>query len=164
MTCDEKTFGDIFEKHKGIIYKVSMLYTQTREDQEDLFQDICFQICRSYSSFHEKAKISTWIYRVALNTAISRIRKDRKKSSEEIFYENIHNSQNRNDPGQSQSYLLFQAISKLNRIDKALMMLWLEEKSYDEIGEILGISKSNVSVKLVRIKKGLSKTINGLEK
>jgi RNA polymerase sigma-70 factor (ECF subfamily) len=163
MKCNNSVFVGILEKHKRIIRKVSMLYTRNREDQEDLFQDICFQICKSYDSFREEAQISTWLYRVALNTAISQVRKNKKKTAAEIFYENIHYSNNSGDEDEGQAQKLFQAIAKLNKIDKALILLWLEEKSYDEIDEILGISKSNVSVKLVRIKKALSKTINGIE-
>ena len=162
MKCDPEAFAEILEKHQGIIYKVSMLYTNNREDQEDLFQDICFQICKSYSSYREKASISTWLYRVALNTAISQVRKTKKKSPEEVFYENIHHANDNLDDGQGQVQQLFKAIALLNNIDKALILLWLEEKSYEDIAEILGISKPNVSVKLVRIKKKLSETINGL--
>jgi RNA polymerase sigma-70 factor (ECF subfamily) len=163
MRCNNKAFAEVFEKHKGIIYKVSMLYTKSLEDQEDLFQDICFQLCKSYENFREEAQFSTWLYRVALNTAINRIRKDNKKTPAETFYENIHyaSTQKGNSDGQVQQ--LFKAIAKLNKIDKALILLWLEEKSYEEISEILGITKTNVSVKLVRIKKQLSETINGVE-
>jgi RNA polymerase sigma-70 factor (ECF subfamily) len=151
MKCDKNTFAEILEKHRGIIHKVSMLYTNNREDQEDLFQDICFQICRSYNTFRDEAQFSTWLYRVALNTAT------------ETFYENIHYASMKNDDSDGQVQNLFKAISRLNKIDKALILLWLEEKSYEEIAAILGISKSNVSVKLVRIKRSLSETINGLK-
>lgn len=163
MKCDKKAFDELFEKHKGIIYKVSMLYTKNREDQEDLFQDICFQLCRSYNSYREEAQFSTWLYRVALNTAINQVRKNKKKSNAEAFYENIHYASLTSENNDGQVNQLFKAISFLNKIDKALILLWLEEKSYEDIAEILGISKSNVSVKLVRIKKQLSETINGLQ-
>ena len=156
MKCDKNTFAEILEKHRGIIHKVSMLYTNNKEDQEDLFQDICFQICRSYNTFRDEAQFSTWLYRVALNTAISQVRKDKKKTSSETFYENIHYATRQSDNGEGQVQQLFKAISLLNKIDKALILLWLEEKNYDEIADILGISKSNVSVKLVRIKRTLS--------
>ena len=162
MTCDPKAFSEILKTHRGLIYKVSMLYTNNRQDQEDLFQDICFQICSSYSSYREEARISTWLYRVALNTAISQIRKTNRKTPEETFYENIHHAVDHKEDDQGQVQQLFKAIALLNRIDKALILLWLEEKSYEEIADIMGISKSNVSVKLVRIKKKLSETINGL--
>jgi RNA polymerase sigma-70 factor (ECF subfamily) len=163
MKCNIKDFDELLDQHKGIIHKVSMLYTSNREDQEDLFQDICFQICKSYNSYRNEAKLSTWLYRVALNTAITQVRKNKKKTPAETFYENIHyaSSGHGKDEGQIQS--MFKAIARLNRVDKALILLWLEEKTYDEIAEILGISKSNVSVKLVRIKKSLAKMINGLE-
>ena len=163
MKCDKKAFDELFEKHKGIIYKVSMLYTRNREDQEDLFQDICFQLCRTYNNFREEAQFSTWIYRVALNTAINQVRKNKKKSTSETFYENIHYASLISENNDGQVNQLFKAISLLNKIDKALILLWLEEKSYEDIADILGISKSNVSVKLVRIKKRLSETINGLQ-
>jgi len=163
MKCDNKAFVEVMEKHKGIIHKVSMLYTNNREDQEDLFQDICFQICKSFNSYREEAQVSTWLYRVALNTAISQVRKNKIKSATEVFYENIHYAANLGEENDGQVQKLFKAIAQLNKIDKALILLWLEDKSYDEIAEILGISKSNVSVKLVRIKRTLSKTINGLE-
>lgn len=163
MKCDKNTFAEILEKHRGIIHKVSMLYTNNREDQEDLFQDICFQICRSYNTFRDEAQFSTWLYRVALNTAISQVRKNRSKTTSETFYENIHYASMKNDDSSGQVQNLFKAISRLNKIDKALILLWLEEKSYEEIANILGISKSNVSVKLVRIKRSLSETINGLK-
>jgi len=163
MKCNKKAFDELFEKHKGIIYKVSMLYTRNREDQEDLFQDICFQLCRTYNNFREEAQFSTWLYRVALNTAINQVRKNKKKSTSEAFYENIHYVSLNGENNDGQVNQLFKAISLLNKIDKALILLWLEEKSYEDIADILGISKSNVSVKLVRIKKQLSETINGLQ-
>ncbi len=163
MKCDKNTFAEILDKHKGIIRKVSMLYTHTREDQEDLFQEICFQICKSYNTFKDKAQFSTWLYRVALNTAISQVRKNKQKTASETFYENIHYASVRKEDGEGQVQQLFKAISILNKIDKALILLWLEEKNYEEIADILGISKSNVSVKLVRIKRNLSETINGLK-
>ena len=163
MKCDKNTFAEILDKHRGIIHKVSMLYTNNREDQEDLFQDICFQICRSYNNFRNEAQFSTWLYRVSLNTAISQVRKNKRKTPSETFYENIHYASMKNDDSEGQVQQLFKAISMLNRIDKAIILLWLEEKNYDEIADILGISKSNVSVKLVRIKRNLSETINGLK-
>jgi RNA polymerase sigma-70 factor (ECF subfamily) len=162
MKCDNKAFIEVMGKHKGIIHKVSMLYTNNREDQQDLFQDICFQICKSFNSYREEAQVSTWLYRVALNTAISQVRKNRIKSATEVFYENIHYAPDLGEENDGQVQKLFKAIAQLSKIDKALILLWLEDKSYDEIAEILGISKSNVSVKLVRIKRTLSKTINGL--
>ena len=129
MKWDKRAFDELFEKHKGIIYKISMLYTKNREDQEDLFQDICFQLCRSYNSYREEAQFSTWMFRVALNTAINQVRKNKKKSNAEAFYENIHYASLTSENNDGQVNQLFKAISLLNKIDKALILLWLEEKS-----------------------------------
>jgi len=163
MKCNKEAFTEIFEKNKGIIHKVSMLYTNNKTDQEDLFQDICFQLCLSMDSYREEALFSTWLYRVAINTAISKVRKINNKAPADVFYENIHYATTSNNENDGQVQSLFKAIASLNKIEKALILLWLEEKSYDEIADIIGISKSNVSVKLVRIKRQLSKIIKGLE-
>ena len=148
-------------KHLGIIHKISLLYTNNRADREDLFQDICFQVCRSYNSYREEAQFSTWLYRVAINTAITQVRKNKIKAFPDGTLEGISVAEI--TPDQEHSKLLFEAISQLNKIDRAIIMLWLEEHSYDEIADIMGISRSNVSVKLVRIKKSLSETVKKLE-
>ena len=161
MKKDEKDFAALLEKNKMIIYKISFLYSQNSTEKEDLFQDICLQLWKSYKGFRNDSQFSTWLYRVALNTAISQFRKKKVLDTNEligIYYENstIDNDNKRN--------LLYKAIVQLNKIDKALILLWLEEKKYDEIADILGISKSNVSVKLVRIKEKLTGIIKTLQK
>lgn len=152
----------MLEENSGIIHKISMLYTNNLADKEDLFQDICFQLCKSYNTYREEARFSTWMYRVAINTAINQVRKKKKSVfNTETYREHIY------DAGSSQKdeqvQLLFSAISKLNKIDRAIIMLWLEEKQYEEIAEIMGTSRSNISVKLVRIKRKLSEIIKGTE-
>ena len=161
MKKDEKDFAALLEKNKMIIYKISFLYSQNSTEKEDLFQDICLQLWKSYKGFRNDSQFSTWLYRVALNTAISQFRKKKVLDTNEligIYYENstIDNDNKRN--------LLYKAIVQLNKIDKALILLWLEEKKYDEIADILGISKTNVSVKLVRIKEKLTGIIKTLQK
>ncbi len=161
MKKDEKDFVALLEENKVIINKISFLYSKNPSDKEDLFQDICVQLWRSYKSFRNDSQFSTWLYRVALNTAISQLRKKKTLDTKEligIYYDNstLDNDDKRN--------LLFKAIAQLNKIDKALILLWLEEKKYDEIADILGISKSNVSVKLVRIKEKLTEIIKTLKK
>ncbi len=160
---DKKAFTVLLEKNKGIIHKVAMLYTHNKEDREDLYQDIYYQLWRSQGSYRQEAKFSTWMYRVAINTAISQIRKKK-----ELVVPVQHFQDQLDDAGNSekeeQIHLLFKSISELNKIDRAIILLWLEEKSYEEIAEVLGISKSNVSVKLVRIRKHLSELMKGSEK
>ena len=136
-----------------------MVYANGRADREDLFQEICLQLWKSYASFWEEAKFSTWMYRVALNTAISAIRKDKHK----VAFEPLRETDGVTDESQHDNEkvrLLYRAISGLNQIDKAMILLWLDEKSYDEIAEIMGTSKSNVSVKLVRIKRKLEELVS----
>lgn len=158
LRSKKKEFSELIEKHQAIIHKVTMVYTNGPADREDLFQEICLQLWRSYPNFREEAKFSTWMYRVALNTAISDIR---KKNRDLHFEQLLDNDRMETEPSdeKEQIQLLYRAISKLNRIDKAIILLWLDEKSYDEIASILGISKTNVSVKLVRIKRKLEEMI-----
>ncbi len=155
-------FSTLIEKHQAIIHKITMVYANGQSNREDLFQEICLQLWRSYPNFRNESKFSTWMYRVALNTAISTIRKTRT----DIHFEQLHDNdrmETETSDEKEQVKLLYRAISKLNRIDKAVILLWLEEKSYDEIASILGISKTNVSVKLVRIKHKLEEMIFNLQ-
>lgn len=158
LRSKKKEFSELIEKYQAIIHKVTMVYTNGPADREDLFQEICLQLWRSYPNFREEAKFSTWMYRVALNTAISDVR---KKNRDLHFEQLLDNDRTETEPSdeKEQIQLLYRAISKLNRIDKAIILLWLDEKSYDEIASILGISKTNVSVKLVRIKRKLEELI-----
>jgi len=159
---NKKEFTVLLEQNRGIIHKVAMLYTNNKEDREDLHQDIYYQLWRSQGTYRQEAKFSTWMYRVAINTAISQIRKKKELLVPiEHFQEPADEASNADKEEKMQ--ILFKAISQLNKIDKAIILLWLEEKSYEVIGDILGISKSNISVKLVRIKQNLSERMKGLK-
>jgi len=157
----EKEFILKIQHHQGILHKICFVYAKNKSDKEDLYQEMILQLWKSYPSFKGQAEFSTWMYRVALNTAITFT----KKAS--IFI-------NRKAP-RSESYdlekamdfsedirILYKAISQLNKIEKAIILLWLEEKSYTEIAETVGISVKNVSVKLVRIKAKLAEMIKKL--
>ena len=154
----EKEFVKRIQKHQGILHKICFVYSNNNADKEDLYQEIVLQLWKSYPSFRKEAKFSTWMYRVALNTAITL----NKKAA---LFEN-HKTQLSDEYAISEVIdysedikILYKAISKLSKIEKAIIMLWLEEKAYSEIAEIVGISEKNVSVKLVRSKKKLAKTI-----
>ena len=123
---DKKEFTCLLEQNQGIIRKVAFLYTHSPEDKADLFQDICLQLWKSYSSYRGEAFFSTWMYRVAINTAISKIRKNRTPLFAAIHPDQISapHTQEDSDPKR----MLFEAISQLNQIDKAIILLWLEEK------------------------------------
>lgn len=158
----EEEFIRMINKHRGIIYKVCNLYYYKDEDRKDLFQEIVLQLWKSFPSFRGESQQSTWMYRVALNTAITIFRKDRKKRSEQTISlaeleipdlkELLEDSDN--------LVKLKQAIEQLTKVERAIIMLYLDEKSYDEISDIIGISNSNVGVKLNRIKTKLEKILN----
>ena len=154
----KKEFSELIERNQAIIHKITMVYASGQVNREDLFQEICLQLWKSYPNFREEAKFSTWMYRVALNTAISNVRKEKKTLLFEPIKENDTILEDSNDENEK-SQLLYKAISKLNRIDKAIILLWLEEKNYEEIASIMGTSKNNVSVKMVRIKRKLEELV-----
>jgi RNA polymerase sigma-70 factor (ECF subfamily) len=156
---NRKSFSKLIEKNQAIIHKITRVYENDWADREDLFQEICLQLWKSYPNFREEAKFSTWMYRVALNTAISNVRKEYKKPLFEPLRDTDGITEDNADE-KEKVRLLYKAISKLNRIDKAIILLWLEEKNYGEIASIMGTSKNNVSVKLVRIKRKLEELVN----
>lgn len=160
---NRKAFSERIEQNQGIIHKISLIYAGNSADREDLFQEICLQLWKSYDSFREEARFSTWMYRVALNTAISMVRRNNNNITFESLKDYKTLSAETTEENENRK-LLYQAISQLNSIDKAIILLWLEEKNYDEIASVIGISKTNVSVKLVRIKQKLEELINEFKK
>jgi RNA polymerase sigma-70 factor, ECF subfamily len=138
------------------------MYCHDRQDSEDLFQEIVLQLWKSYSGFKGESKVSTWMYRVALNTAITRLRKaKRRPDSQRIIHDNVNVADGENDRLDLQYDAELQlAINTLNKFDRALMMLYLDEKSYGEISEIMSITESNAGVKINRIKNKLKSILN----
>lgn len=155
---DEQQFLALMEKHQGIIHKICRLYRDTREDREDLFQEITFQLWRSHETFRNDSKISTWIYRVALNTAIAAYRNKRQI----IRYDSVLPDRADEQPGEETSLReerFFSALKQLNDADKAVIMLYLEDLSYQQIADITGVSENYVGVKLNRIKAKIQKIL-----
>ncbi|MGB0525209.1 MAG: RNA polymerase sigma factor [Flammeovirgaceae bacterium] len=154
----QEEFVRLIHEHQRIVHKICLLYRNTKEDQEDLYQEIVFQLWKSYPSFQKKSKFSSWMYRIALNTALATFR---KKKAQVIFTDAIPEMSNQCYPTTSnQEALLFWAIKKLKDTEKALVSLYLEDFSYQEMAEITGLSESNIGVKLNRIKKKLKKLLN----
>jgi len=155
MTQEE--FVRRIQANQGIIQKICSLYGQTRLDREDLFQEIVVQLWKAVPKFQEHSKFSTWLYRVALNTAISDFRKKRRTlqvietevASLEIKSELIEVDK------EEKLKTLYGAISRLREIDRAIVMLYLDDKSYDEMEDILGVSAGNLRVRMNRIKEKL---------
>ena len=152
---NNENFLEVIEENKGIIHKISNAYCPNHEDRIDLVQEIIIQIWKSLHKYNNHYKISTWIYQVALNVAISnyrkyKVRKNRIIPLTDYSLNIIEDSQAQYNEGEIG--LLYQFIHELKELDKALMILYLEDKSYQEIAEILDISKTNVATKIGRIK------------
>lgn len=151
----QQQFIDLLNQHQGIVYKVCNLYMDTPADREDLFQEITYQAFKAFKNFKGQAKFSTWLYRVALNTAITFYRKE-KRLPELLTFELLPEAKiDEADPIEEQTQAMYKAIGNLSSIDKAIVMLYLEDYSYQEIGDMVGITANNVAVKMNRIKSKL---------
>ncbi len=147
----EKEFIELLNKHQNIIHKVCHVYMDNASEREDLFQEVTLQAWKAYPNFRGDAQFSTWLYRVALNTAITFFRKEKKKPSV-IHTDVIPEISDSANTIEEQVQAMYKAIGELSKIDKALVMLYLEDYSYIEIGDMLGITPNNVAVKMNRLK------------
>lgn len=150
------TFISLIRKHERMIYKICYLYADNETDRQDLYQEIVIQVWQGYQNFRGDAKFSTWLYRVALNTAIAGFKKE--KRSVLVYTDGALPDISDTDTGNERSELLNKAIGQLNDIEKALVMLYMDNKTYDEMESIMGISSGALRVKMTRIKEKL-KTI-----
>lgn len=155
----QEEFVRLVQEHRSLLYKVCRVYCFSEDDRQDLFQEMVIQLWRSYPHFRGEAKFSTWLYRIALNTAISDLRKQRRRPSPVNMNEIPAPLQDMTWPGEDEEQLqqLYAAIDRLSEIEKALVMLYLEDRSYEEMEEILGINQNNLRVKMNRIREKLRK-------
>jgi RNA polymerase sigma-70 factor (ECF subfamily) len=149
---NEQEFIQLLNQHQKIIHKVCNIYMDNPSGREDLFQEVTLQAWKAYGSFRGDAQFSTWLYRVALNTAITFFRKDKKQLQVYTADSLPDTAADYHDPIEEQVKAMYKAIGDLSKIDKALVMLYLEDYSYIAIGEMLGITANNVAVKMNRIK------------
>lgn len=160
MKVKENEFLARIEQHKGILYKVSKMYMDTRDDQDDLFQEIVCQLWKAYDSFKGESQFSTWMYRVAINTSIVYLKKEKRKVDKyEIASTNIKEEEDDSQVKESQIEHFYKAVQQLDKIDKAIIFYQLEGFSHREISENLGISEGNARVKLNRAKEKLKEII-----
>ena len=157
-------FQKWIKEHKGIIFKILYAYSNSKQDQDDLFQDICLQLWKSILNFKNESKETTWIYRVALNTSMQWSRKETQRNNPLKYLEKKHfllvaNIEEINE----EMVWLYDQIRTLDDIDRSITLLYLDNLSYDDISDILGISKSNIGVKLNRIKAKLIKRSEVME-
>ncbi len=150
-------FLTLVEANKRIIFKICNSYCRNADDREDLAQEIIYQLWKSWSSFNANYKLSTWIYRIALNVAISFYRKEQKTTTTILIGDHVIEMVDESLDEELETNLnaLQQFINELNPLDRALMILYLEEKSHKEMAEIIGITSTNVATKINRIKEQL---------
>ena len=165
-TIDE-TFLKLVNSNRGIAHKVCRLYFDEPEDREDALQEMMFQLYRSYKNFHGNSKFSTWMYSVCLNTALTFKRREKNRKGESLSPAHDQIPEPPRENKDETIAALYEVIATFGPLNKAIMLLYLEDLSYEEIAGVTGLSKSNVSVRLVRIKKQLEtemkKKINSIE-
>jgi RNA polymerase sigma-70 factor (ECF subfamily) len=159
MNASEKQFAQTVKEHRSTIYTVCYMFSQDADEVEDLFQEVLVNLWKGFEGFEQRANIKTWIYRVALNTCISQDRKKKRRSSEVHMTMDINLFED-NDEETRQVDMLHKRISRLQPFDRAIVLLWLENLPYEEIGQIVGITTKNVSVRLHRIREQLKQMSN----
>lgn len=153
MKSKEKEFLDLIATHKGIIHKISKMYMDAEDDQQDLTQEIIYQLWKSFDSFQQQSRFSTWMYRVALNTALVFFKREKKRMPvTDMMPEDIAIEEGATATKELQLAHFYKAVQKLERLEKALVFLHLENYSHKEIGDNLGISEGNARIKLSRAK------------
>ena len=156
--AEEQKFISLINEHQGLIHKVCIMYENDRDVRNDLFQEIVLQLWKSFSSFRGESKISTWMYRIALNTAISGYRKQtRLLKTEDLREMHLNISDAGGDDPDENFQKLQWAIRQLSEIERAMIMMALEEIPYEEIAETIGITQNNVRVRMNRIREKLKK-------
>lgn len=162
MPQSKEDFLSIIDANKRIIFKICNSYCKNADDREDLAQEIIFQLWKSWSSFNANYKLSTWMYRIALNVAISFYRKERKTTDTVLMGDHVIEiaDEQIEEILETKLNALQQFINELKPLDKALMILYLEEKPQKEIAEIMGITSTNVATKIGRIKEQLKQKFN----
>lgn len=158
MDALEQKFAQMVREHKTTIYTVCYMFSKEEDEVNDLFQEVLINLWKGFEGFQGKSDVKTWIYRVSLNTCISQ---DRKKKSRKKAEMDMNTSLlGEGSESSKQIRMLHERINRLEIFDRAIILLWLENQSYDEIAAIVGISVKNVSVRLLRIKKKLMEMSN----
>jgi RNA polymerase sigma-70 factor, ECF subfamily len=158
MENQKQQFINLLEQNKSLIYKFCYMYANESDTPQDLFQEVVINLWKGYASFRGDCKIQTWMYRIALNTCVTFMRKSGSRpkamplNEDMIVYDDSSDTMQINE--------LYRLINLLNEMDKAIILLYLEERQYDEIAQIVGISRTNVGVRINRIKEKLSQMSN----
>ncbi len=156
----EREFLDMIAAQKRIIYKVCYIYAKDQDDLNDLFQEVVLNLWKSFPSYRGDSKLTTWVYRIAMNTCITFLRRSNTRLQTIPMTADVASLVADEEGRTGQLQELYRLINKLGKLERALILLWLEERSYQEMADILGISKANVAVKLLRTKEKLKKMSN----
>jgi RNA polymerase sigma-70 factor (ECF subfamily) len=154
----EQQFAELVKAHKSTIYTVCYMFSKDEDEVSDLFQEVLVNLWKGFSSFEGRSDARTWVYRVSLNTCISDDRKKKRRKTVPLSMD-INLFEDR-DADSRQVQMLNKRISRLGAFDRAIILLWLENMSYEEIGQVVGITAKNVSVRLYRIKEQLKQMSN----
>ena len=156
----EKEFLTMIEAQKRTIYKVCYIYANDQDDLNDLFQETVLNLWKSFPRYRGDSTLNTWVYRIAMNTCITFLRRSNARPQIVPMTDNVASMAAEDNETAGQLRELYRLISQLGKLERALILLWLEERSYEEIADILGITKTNVAVKLNRTKEKLKKMSN----
>jgi RNA polymerase sigma-70 factor, ECF subfamily len=163
MKPGKEEFLEILKNYQGILHKVNLIYFRNKTDREDNFQEIVYQLWKSFPALQNRNSIGSWIYAVSINTSLMRLRNQLRIEFREDLPDSIDTIDIMEELSMNEQFkLLLQAIYRLNEIDKSIMLLYLEEKSYADIGEILGLSSSNVGVRINRVKELLKQNFKNI--
>lgn len=154
----EQQFAELVKAHKSTIYTVCYMFSKDEDEVNDLFQEVLVNLWKGFGSFEGRSDARTWVYRVSLNTCISDDRKKKRGKTVPLSMD-INLFEDR-DADSRQVQMLNKRISRLGAFDRAIILLWLENMSYEEIGQVMGITAKNVSVRLYRIKEQLKQMSN----
>jgi RNA polymerase sigma factor (sigma-70 family) len=157
---NNQPFIDIIKENEGLIYKIAKTYSDSKQDEQDLYQEIVYQLWKSFTSFRNESKLSTWMYRIGLNTSIGWLNKEKKNRLLAIPKEAFNKPEESDGIKEERTKMLYDQIKKLNTIDKGVILLYLEGNNYEEIASITGFTATNVGTRLGRIKQKLSSQIN----
>lgn len=155
----EEAFTTVIKENENLIYKIARLYTNNTEDQDDLFQEIVIQIWEAFRRFRNDSKVSTWVYRIAMNTAITDLRKRKRYVRWIPLDRSVLNYSEMQSQQDDKLDFLYQCIKDLNELDKGIIFLYLENKSYSEIADAIGLSETNVGTRISRIKQKIKSKV-----
>ena len=156
----EKEFLDMIEAQKRTIYKVCYMYANDQDDLNDLFQETVLNLWKGFPNYRGDSKLTTWVYRIAMNTCITYLRHESHRPQTVPMTANVASQMAADEDTEARLQELYRLINRLGKLERALILLWLEERSYQEMADILGLSKTNVAVKLNRIKEKLRNMSN----